>query len=131
VLERLDKYEESLYLIFGAVCLTASATTTFGAMFVSIEFAFLNFILVAIPLLVGLLGAQSQLRIFTAIVLISCAIPVVYILRIYLRDAVSHPSGGTSFINERAGWIYLSVYLTEVLFATRRLRQPRAIEMER
>lgn len=123
------RYGENLYLICGAICLTLATLGIFGAIFSSIEFAFLYFVLVVIPILVGLLGAVSGSKIFTILVVFGCATTILYIISIYIRDAIYSPSSRSSFIHEPAGWAYLALNLIQIFFATTRLRHP-LIEME-
>ncbi len=107
--ELLNKYGENLYLICGAACLALAALGIFGAIFTSIKFAFLYFALVAIPILVGLLGAISGSKSFTILVVFGCAMTILFIISIYIRDAIYNPSSRSSFIHEPIGWVYLAL----------------------
>jgi hypothetical protein len=129
VSEIWNKYGENLYLICGAACLALAVLGIFGAMFVSIKFALFYFVLVAIPILVGLLGAVSGSKIFTVLVVFGCATTIVYVLSIYFRDVLYSPSSRSSFIHEPGGWVYLSLNSMQIFFAATRLRHP-LIEME-
>jgi hypothetical protein len=129
VSQLLNKFGENLYLICGAACLAFATLGIFGAMFSSIKFAFLYLALVAVPILVGLLGAASGSKIFSILVMFGCVVTIVYILSIYVRDAIYNPSSRSSFIHEPIGWVYLALNLIQIFFATTRLRQP-LIEME-
>jgi hypothetical protein len=103
--------------------LALAALGIFGAIFSSIEFAFAYVILVAVPLTIGLLGAGSNVKVFTFLVLFGCITPVVYIVYIYIHNAIEYPNSHTSFIHERIGWVNLSLNLLQALLAATRLKQ--------
>ena len=114
MLELLNRHSESLYLLLGAVCLMLAAFGIFGTVFWSIRLAAAYAAFVVVPLTIGLLGSVSRMRVFTFLVLLGCLVTVLYIGAIFTRDAIQQPASTTSFIHERAGWVWLTSNFAEL-----------------
>jgi len=83
--------------------------------------------IVALPLSIGLLGASSNLKAFTLLVLLACTTPVVCIVYIYIRNEIQYPQSHTSFIHEPISWLQLTLNLSQILLAVTRLRHTKLL----
>jgi hypothetical protein len=114
----------ALLVLCGAACLAFALLGTMGAAFSSTGFAFAAFVLVDVPLCLGLIGSRLPEIKFPALSIFGSSVVLIGILSIYAKDIKSGLTS-TSFFFERAGWFLFGFNAIHIFLAATKIKQLR------